>query len=328
MHTLPEDRGPAPIPFAEFRERLLALYEPPQRARTTWKKMGVVLDTVAALGGVESTSDLGTDLVRRFIAGRPAGESPNTTYTMLGYLRAACNLATAEGLVRISPFAVRRSWVRKVTPRAPKVHSRREIARVLDLAAADAAGRRGWGRWRALRLHAMTATAAYTGLRLGELLHLLTTDLDLDARMASVVSRVGSRLKTEASAAPVPMPDALVGILAAWIPHCGSIWLWPNAEHSGPWIGGSPGHKPLDRLKALGERAHVRGLTWQSLRHSWATHAEFWGLTDVQIMRVLRHTNTRTQHHYRHAEMNNLRALVGGIDFRAAPDADAEGGGR
>ncbi|MEJ7636467.1 MAG: site-specific integrase [Singulisphaera sp.] len=326
--TGPPQSGPSPIPFDEFRARLLALYEPPQRDMETFRRMRNVLADVASLEGVCSTADLTTETVRRYIAGRPVKEHPNTTYGLVASLRTACNIAAAEGYVHVSPFSIRKHWVRKVTPKAPKVHSRREIARVLALMEADAAGRRGWARWRALRLQALASTVAYTGIRRSEALYLLTTDIDLDARLLLIVARGRSRLKTEASAQPVPMPDALAAILSAWLPHCASIWAFPNAEHSGPWIGGSVGHRPLDRLKTLGERANVRGLTFSSLRHSYATHAEYWGLSDVQIQRVLRHSNIRTQHHYRHAEMNNLRAIVGGIDFRATPDADAEGGGR
>jgi integrase len=102
-------------------------------------------------------------------------------------------------------------------------------------------------------------------------------------------------------------------------------WLIPNVYRTGPWVGGSPGHDPLDQLQALGRRAGVPGLTFQSLRHSWATHAESaWGLTDGQIQRILRHTNTRTQWHYRHAERNNLRAIAEGISFDGPEAAHGE----
>ena len=92
--------------------------------------------------------------------------------------------------------------------------------------------------------------------------------------------------------------------------------MFPNTYRTAPWTGGSPGHKPLDRIKRLGQRAGAENFTILSLRHSWATMAEtLWGLSDLQIMRILRHTNTRTQVGYRHADLPNLRAAVKDITF-------------
>jgi integrase len=128
------------------------------------------------------------------------------------------------------------------------------------------------------------------------------------------------RLKTPESAAPVPLCGELREILAEWRPHAGPTWLFPGLERVGPWTGGMPGRKPLDRLKQAGEAAGVPHLTFQSLRHSWATHAETaWGLSDALIMRVLRHTTGRTsREHYRHADLVNLATAVRSISYRAS----------
>ncbi len=341
-----------PIPWAEFRAEVLSLYQPPLRARETQRRMTRVLDDVAALG-VGSTAELTAGLVARFVAGRPPTEHPNTTHVKVSTLRAACNYAAAQRYMAVSPFAVRRQWVRAVTPKAPEHHSREEIARALALAAADVGRKTGWAQWRARRLHALVAAVAYTGLRKNEALHLRVEDIDLEGRMLLVVARRGRTLKTDAAAQPVPMPAALAEVLRGWLPHLAIPadvleaphpkarkgwdpaaidpgWVFPNAYRTGPWVGGSPGRKPLDRLRALGKRAHLAApLTFQSLRHSWATHAEFWGLSDAQIQRVLRHTNTRTQWRYRHADGKNLRDIVAGIGFGpddVGPSAEAEAG--
>jgi integrase len=309
-----------PIPLPDFRERVLALYAPPQRAKGTFFKMRHVMNLLATLlGEGATTADLTTGTIARFIASRPPGQSRNTTLSLLMSLRAACNLAAAEGLVRVSPFAIRKQWLRPAPPRAKQHHSREAIARVLDLMRRDVGRKTGWARWRAWRLYALASTVAFTGLRKTEALRLKVEDIDLDARIILVVSRAGSDLKTEASAAPVPIPDALAGVLAQWLPHAECEWAFPNSSYSAPWTGGSPGYRPIDRMKRLGQRAGVQGFTFQSLRHSFATHAEFWGLSETMIQRILRHTNTRTQHRYRHADMANMRGTVSGIGFGPAP---------
>ena len=147
------------------------------------------------------------------------------------------------------------------------------------------------------------------------------------------------RMKTEMSSQPVPMPTALVPILEEWMGHRLDIpeppavsvpdcpFLFPNVTRTNAWTGGPWGFRPIDQLKAAGERAGVQDFTFLSLRHSYATHAESWGLSAPMIQRVLRHTTVRTQQHYRHADVANMRAAVDGIDFGpASSPAPPEGG--
>ena len=190
---------------------------------------------------------------------------------------------------------------------------------------------------------------AYTGMRKREALNLRVEDIDIPGQVINIVCRSTNALKTESSQ-PIPMVEALASALAEWLPHLAIPADWPElAQPKGPcprsnptgkrdpglvfpntyrtsaWSGGPPGHKPLDRIKRLGQRAGAEGFTILSLRHSFATHAEsLWGLSDLQIQRILRHTNTRTQGVYRHADLANLRQAVAGITFDgSAPPAVA-----
>jgi integrase len=341
-----------PIPFFEFQTRILALYTPPLRAKATCVKIRQVLRIAGDLLGPEgTTAGFTTDLVARFIAGRPATETPNTPSSVLASLRATLAIAVAEGWLRLSPFSVRKNWIRRGRPEGQRHHAREDIARVLALAAKEFERKRGWAKWRAQRLMMMTSIAAYTGMRRNEVLHLRVEDVDLQTRIIRIVSRSANRLKTIDSAQPVPIPEAIVELLRAWIaelgrPVCRGLdydspnprlkpwlannrpvdmgWLIPNAWRTSPWTGGSEGYTPLDRLRSLGKRAGVEGLTFQSLRHSWATMAEgLWSLTPAQIARVLRHTNLTTQLGYRHADAPNLRAMVSSIGFNESGKAEA-----
>jgi integrase len=340
--------GPGPVPFARFRAEVLSLYEPPLRAQATYRRMRQMFDIVSALMPPDATTeDLTPPLVAKLVASRPPGQSPYTTHAIVSSLRVACGYAASrQGYLFSNPFDFRRRWVRLPAPSArQRHHSLEDIARVLQLARDDVARNRpgSWSHWSSRRLLALVSLVAYTGLRKSEALHLRVEDLDLRGRMLLVRPRVGNRLKTEASAQPVPMPDALVGVLAEWLPYLSipddmangperfnprgnprglpdAGWLFPNSYRTGPWIGGSPGRDPLDRVKALGKRAGVEDFTFLSLRHSWATHAESaWGFSEEFIRRVLRHTNSRTQAHYRHADAPNLKAAVKGIGFGGEP---------
>lgn len=334
-------RAFSPIPFARFRDELLALYAPPLRARKTMIKLRFTLDIAAGLLGPDATTaDLNPALVARFIAGRPAAESPHTTFSLLSNLRTACSYAKSQGYVRNSPFEFRapKKWIRVPRAAGKKHHPQEDIRRVLELLRSEVLDREGWSRWRARRLYALAATVAYTGLRRDEALFLRVEDVDIPGRMIFVVDRASRRLKTEGSAAPVPMPEALVPILESWMPHRLSVpepcagklpecpYLFPNVTRTNAWSQGPWGAKPLDALKAAGLRAGVANFTFQSLRHSFATHAESWGLSPTMIQRVLRHTSLRTQEHYRHADQANMRAAVNRVGFGDGPEAGPEGG--
>jgi integrase len=335
-----------PVPMARLREELTALYQPPLRAPATLLRLRQTFRLVAELGGVETTADLTPAMLARFIQARTAtGEAATTTMSLLRNLRVICGYAADMGYVRVNPFALRKRWFR--VPKAAaerKHHAREDIARVLDLLRVEAGRKTGWPQWRARRLYALAALFAFTGLRRNEGLYLTVGDIDLAERIIEIRPRVGGRLKTEASAQPVPIPEPLAPILADWLAHrldtpgtaadvpdgCASRpvrrdcpWVFPGTTRKGPWVGGSPGDRPVDKLRAAGQRAGVEGLTFLSLRHSFATHAELWGLSETQIQRILRHTTTRTaREHYRHADNANLRAMVRGVSFTDAPPAD------
>lgn len=320
MSSLTANSDLNPIPFDQFRTELLKLYLPPMRAQATYRGMRRSLDVFAeVLGPGATTAHLTPDFIARLIASRPPELSPYTIKALLVNLKVACKYAVEMGYLRATPFGFRKTWVRLGEPRKKTHHTREEIARVLALMARDVERKTGWAQWRARRLHAKTATVAFTGMRLMENTHLRFEDILLEERMILIVSRPNNRLKTVKSAQPVPIPEALAVILANWLPHCHSEWAFPNAYRTAPWIGGSKGYKPLDRLKRLGERAGVAGFTFQSLRHSFATHSEFWGLSETMIQRILRHTSTSTQRNYRHADATNMRAAALRIDFGPAP---------
>lgn len=330
-----------PIPFARFMSEVLELYQPPLRAKNTFIRMRQVLRLTAELLGLDATTlDLTPALIARFVGSRPPGESPNTTIGLLSALRAACSYGVSQGYLRSSPFAARKSWIRPAPTTREKHHTREEIARVLDLLRREAGERGGWSGWRARRLYVMACLYSYTGLRRSEGLYLQVEDLDLAGRMIWVVARDGRRLKTQASGQPVPMAEALVPVLEDWLAHrldspttspgvpdaCAARpirsdcpWVFPGVTRCGPWTGGSGGQQPIERLKAAGRRAGVEGFTFQSLRHSFATHAEHWGMSPLMLQRILRHTTQQTQKHYRHADSANMRAAVRGIDFGLGP---------
>jgi integrase len=269
--------------------------------------MGQALREACALAEVDSTTaDLTTDLVKRF-AGRPGRSS--TTEGLLSSLRAACKLAAAKSWLDISGLEEAIWTPATVDPPRKRHHGRAEILQVLEHL------REGSESWDGGRLYALGSLYCYTGVRKVEGLRLRVTDVDF-AQNVVFVHPNGRPLKTPGSEAPVPLPKALARILRPWIDRCGSEWVFPRLDREGPWLDGSIGRRPTDRLKLAGQACGVEGFTPQSLRHSLATHlAGYWGLEPRQIQLILRHTTERTQEHYVHPDVANLAELVQGFDF-------------
>ena len=129
----------------------------------------------------------------------------------------------------------------------------------------------------------------------------------------------------------MPMPDILHGLICGsdgWLSHRldappdfeidrNCPWLSPPTAraHRAPWLLGRDGCRPLDRLQAAARRANVAGMTFSSLRHSWATHSAHWGVPRGMARLVLRHTSERTMDWYTHDDLDNLRDATRHIQY-------------
>lgn len=331
-------RPAAPIPWGVFKAEVFATWAPPTVSRGHAKNFERVCRKVEALNlagegqpprVIETTADLTAGLVTKFVASMPPGASPWTVKQYLVVLQTMCGFAEANRWVTISPFRLRRisKLVRVGKPAHKRPASREEIRAILDLMRRDIDERAGWAKWRARRLYALTSLFAYTGLRKSEGLRLHVEDLDLEAGIINLTAR--SATKTAASAQPVPMPPVLIPILRDWLDHrldrprgfrmplASEIpWLFPTCNRRAPWVSGSPSSRAMARLRAVGIRAGVPDITFQMLRRSWATHAEFWGIPPAMIQRVLRHTNSETtETFYRKAELTNMAEAVKDIQY-------------
>lgn len=296
------------IGFARFRVEIEAIYRE-TRAKRTADQVRQIGRELAGVGA-RSTRDLTPATVARWIATRTGG-NPVTTKSLLGVVRAVCTYAAGMGYVRCHPFEVLPIWIDAEPEEVPRHLARAEVARLLAHLEAEAT------TWTGARLHALAATVAYTGVRRGEALNLRVEDLDLPSGLLRVARRRRRwRPKTKKSAAILPVPDRLRPTLEHWAGRCGSPWLFPGVKLRGPWTGGPPGKRPLDALRRAGIDAGIGPVNFQVLRHSWATHAGYWGLSDLDVKQQLRHTTIRTaRDHYIHPDIANLAEKVQGISY-------------
>jgi integrase len=306
--------------FHRFQSEVLCLYEPPIRAKGTWRQMRQVLREFAELPGLRTMTDVRPPIIAAWIHAYPE-RSPARASSLLRSFASACSYAVASGYIKQSPFSFRRvnQWVRNDVlapdkPRVPCHQSAASIERLLEMLDGEAAG----GSWKAGRLQALTYLLAYTGVRKEEALHLKTWDVDLVRRIVSIEPRRTFRPKTKKSAARLPIAEPLAVVLALWLPRCGADWVFPGVKLRGPWTGGCPGYKPLDEVRAAGERAGIPGLTIAGFRKTVGTLAKSWGMGQLELKALLRHSNVETQRWYDEEAVESLRPAVSRITYRVA----------
>lgn len=312
------------IPYARFQAEVLEIYD--TMAPATRKKMAQALREFGALehtdeaghvDRVTTTADLRPVLIARWLKAHPE-RSPSTNKSLLSNFRAACTIGCGSGYIDTNPFALKRRWITVPDPSPDLHHSAADIARVLH--SLDDEAQAEPEHFKRQRLRAVAYLVAFTGMRKLEALGLEWPDIDLGERLINLQPNQWRKLKTKASGQILPIAPALGAVLAHWRTLARSLTVvFPN-ELDTPWFHGAPGYRPLDQLKAAGKRAGVDGLTFQSLRQSWATHAEtLWELSEPSIQRVLRQTTpVISRKHYRKADKANIQAIGTRLFFPTA----------
>jgi integrase len=318
-----------PMPFDAFvAEMLDTVYSPATRSLATRRKM-VHAAKVLVDHKVKTTADLDVRLIGRVVAERSA-MNHNSLRSLLREISAICTYAQETGRIPVSPFLTRKvnKWVRASPPLPERSNhlTALEVTRLLELLTLDVAERRGYAGWCARRLQALVALVCYTGMRLGEALWLQVVDVDLVERVIEIVDRPGSHeLKTLKASAPVICPHALVPILTDWLLHRDdspravvrppSVYVFRNWRQASPWTGGPPGHKPLQRLRAVAARCGIEGVTFQALRRTVATMMES-TCSEAMITRQLRHsTQSTTKKFYRKADIARMKESMDGFSY-------------
>jgi integrase/recombinase XerD len=185
----------------------------------------------------------------------------------------------------------------------PTVLSPEEVARLLDAA-------------RPGRDRVLWQTAYACGLRIGELVHLTSHDID-SARMVVVV-RQGKGNKDRL----VPLSPRLLDELRCyWRMHRSHPWLFPGVKP------GRPLHPAgVQRLfQQTRRRAGIdKPATPHTLRHSFATHLLEAGVDILTVQKLLGHGALSTTTHYLHVSRRHLQQTPSLLDLIALP-APTEG---
>jgi integrase len=288
------------VSYTRFVHEVLEIYQ--SRRPATREKMRQVLAEFGRLAEVRRTNDLKPVAIARWLAAHP-GRAPATVDSLLRSFVAALGIALESDYLRRSPITKRSKWVKVPRPGRTELHrTPEEITRFFDRLDFEAAA----GGFLERRTRVLGYLIAYTGLRKMEALGLRWSDVELERGIIHIRAHPARPLKTDAAAAAVGIHPELEPILAAWRDELAGRgpWVFPNRTGAGRgyWVGGPPGSKPLDRIKAVGRRAGLEGLTIHSFRKTIGTLARRWEISRDELQRWLRHSKIETQRYYAEAD--------------------------
>lgn len=238
------------------------------------------------------------------IAGR--GFATTSQARKLSALRQFFRFLYAEGLRGDDPTGILDS-PKKQRP-LPKTMSEAETGRLLDRAAAEAAGGDGAGSFAAARLHALVEVLYATGLRVSELVSLPLTVALRDERFF-VVRGKGDKDRM------VPLSAKAREAMRRWLDQrnrdpqqVDSPFLFPASSESG--------HLPRQvfarDLKGLAARAGIASakISPHVLRHAFASHLLQNGADLRAVQQLLGHSDISTTQIYTHVLQERLLKLV------------------
>lgn len=264
---------------------------------------------IPALGRIVLTA-LRPDHVQTFVndlAG--SGKAPNTVRNTRAVLRRALNQAMSWRYVTFNAAALVETP--RVEPTTIQPLTRDEAKHLLD-------------NLKGHRLEALYLLCLLLGLREGEVLGLLITNLDLDAGKLRVEGTlhwqegklVRDTAKTKASIRTLPLPASLVVLLREHL--CRQQEQFPDNEYVFASVVGTPlnPRNIVRQFKGLLRKAGLRQeLRFHDLRHSAATFLIARGEHPRTVMEILGHAQiSTTMQVYGHVLQETKVAAIAGVE--------------
>lgn len=197
------------------------------------------------------------------------------------------------------------------------------------------------------QLAPIVATAAYTGMRAGEVLGLQWSDVDFAARRITVRRSFGGDEGRDASTKSrqvrhVPLLGKLRGLLFEWKSRCPSdLWLYPTSSgearkrsdrHIQEYFHGALERACIDKDSLRGGRSDNgrrvrprRAFTFHDLRHSFASNWMRAGEDLFTLSKVLGHSSVTTTERYAHLApeaFDGVAAMGGARDGAPSSQGD------
>jgi integrase len=276
--------------FAEFADRWMQTYVMTNnRPTTVLGKRCTLRKHLLPAFGTRCIDRVGHAEIEAYKAAKlAAGLSPQTINTQLLILHQCLQTAADWSVITAAP----RIKSLKVPPSRPAFLTPEEVARLL--AAAEGSS-----------LRDMILMAARTGMRIGELLALDWSDVDLQKGTVTVrrnlvlgklLSPKNNRIRE------LPITNDLAAALIRRHPRSGLVF----AQASGRPLGRQ---FVSDNLSRVCRRAGLRPVGWHALRHTFASHLAMRGISLRVVQELLGHANITMTERYSHLTPTTLGSV-------------------
>ncbi|MCB9774687.1 MAG: site-specific integrase [Nitrospiraceae bacterium] len=222
------------------------------------------------------------------------GYAAETIKHYLKFLRHALNLAVRDSKVEKNPFS------RFTMPKTG--HGKTRFLTMMEEAALLKALGQPYATWARL--------AILTGLRKNELFSLRWTNVDMEQRFISLPQTKSGKAQY------VPLNEEAKTLLRAFPSWEHSVWVFPSKIQRSR----KTKRSHLDSYNFYGrifrpavKEAKLEGVTWHTLRHTFASRLAMNGQSDSTIAALLRHSGTALVQRYAHLSPTHLRAAVEGV---------------
>lgn len=157
-----------------------------------------------------------------------------------------------------------------------------------------------------IQVHALYATAVYTGMRAGELAGLRWADIDLDRRLITVQRSYNGPTKS-GKTRYVPIFNALLPVLREWRLRCPNDLVFPNRRGKVHGESAKIFQETLQRVlergmfpkrKRRGRARHY--IVFHDLRHTFASHYMMNGGDVFRLQKILGHSSISITMRYTH----------------------------
>lgn len=245
--------------------------------------------------------------------------APATIRRYLTILQSIMTMAWKQEYIQSNPADTRRLEISKIVTPEVEAFSNEEIAEILKMAQLEP-----------IHIHAVIATAIYTGARRGEIAGLKWEDIDFDKRTMyirrSVVKLVGQEPeiklpKTISSIRQMAIPQALCDVLQELKKEqdrkkalLGEKWHETGFLFT-DWCGNvMHPHTPTKQFDKFLKKYGFRHLKFHGLRHSSATYLLSNGCDIKTVSKRLGHTSIDTTNIYVHALAKTDKAAADCFD--------------
>jgi integrase len=144
--------------------------------------------------------------------------------------------------------------------------------------------------------------ALNTGLRIGEILSLKWEAVDLEKNLLTIFAEKTHKIR------PVPINSAARRVLECWMLGKKNGFVFYNHETGKPFVDLAAGFALACR------KAGIEGVTWHTLRHTFASRLLDRGTDIVTVQQLLGHSTVTVTMRYTHTNLDAKRSAVAKLE--------------